>query len=846
MTKIQELEQDLIDIQSALDAATNSGDTKGISDFTDAKKEIEDELAVERANQSSIQPTPPPMQRPMAQQVPMGNSQAALDNIVRTIAGIMNVGSGTGVDSAQLQAAIDVYLQNNKISLTQLDQDILDEIKKNQIKVLEIPEFAKKLTIDSKTAAIPNFFDILDDILAGNNVYLIGEAGGGKAQPLTAKILCKEGWKTFADIKVGDKVFGEDGNIHEVSGVFDRGNKSVYRCYMNDGAYTDTCDEHLWHIFNRNGRSKNRHQVLKLSDFMYKLKTKDGYANAYIPIPKNISFSEKHHVIHPYTMGVLLGDGGLTVENAIIISNPSEEIFENLILPLENRLSKNNNSNNNSNKCLSYRIIKSEGASNNVMVAELKKVGLSGKKSIDKFIPKEYLYDSFENRVELLQGLNDTDGYTETSHFEYSTSSLKLAEDYCELVRGLGGYAKATKRTTFYTYNGNKLKGQESYRISCVFPDNVYPFKLSEKAKKFKHPTKYKVKRFFDRVEYMGDMDVRCISVTNPSRLYITDNYIVTHNTYTAEVVAKTLQREYVTLNCSQYTSPLEILGGQSVDGFKQGKLIDCWKNGKILIMDEMPKLDPNTAGLFNDALAKSSKTRPDADAKINSANPDEAPISRAKDFGIIATGNIYPNSKVPTQYRGNNQQDLSLLDRFSGSVYYTEFDNTTDQIMTRFKFLYDFLVGNYYEFINAKKNRKTLPTPRGLRTIISADDAKNLALVSYRTEIAFRVAFEFQLVRAIAKKSGQNVEDNGKTLLKTFQSYMVAFRESTDKYDKIIRETGYTDNYIQLMVDDAIKSIISTPSGFLDSLNDKVKETASPMYQRYEDFYVGQAKIKP
>jgi ATP-dependent Clp protease ATP-binding subunit ClpA len=81
--------------------------------------------------------------------------------------------------------------------------------------------------------------------------------------------------------------------------------------------------------------------------------------------------------------------------------------------------------------------------------------------------------------------------------------------------------------------------------------------------------------------------------------------------TYTAEQVAQTLGREAVTLNCSQYTSPLEILGGQSIDGFKEGKLIDCWKNGKVLILDEMPKLDANTAGLFNDALAKSSKTRP-------------------------------------------------------------------------------------------------------------------------------------------------------------------------------------------------------------------------------------------
>ncbi|MEI7510035.1 MAG: AAA family ATPase, partial [Flavobacterium sp.] len=99
--------------------------------------------------------------------------------------------------------------------------------------------------------------------------------------------------------------------------------------------------------------------------------------------------------------------------------------------------------------------------------------------------------------------------------------------------------------------------------------------------------------------------------------------------TYTAEQISNIIGRKYVTLNCSQYTSPLEILGGQSVEGFKKGKLIDCWQEGKILIMDEMPKLDPNTAGLFNDALAKSSKTRTNEQSKINSANAEEPPIQR-------------------------------------------------------------------------------------------------------------------------------------------------------------------------------------------------------------------------
>jgi cobaltochelatase CobS len=317
--------------------------------------------------------------------------------------------------------------------------------------------------------------------------------------------------------------------------------------------------------------------------------------------------------------------------------------------------------------------------------------------------------------------------------------------------------------------------------------------------------------------------------------------------TYTAEQIAITLGIEYVTLNCSQYTSPLEILGGQSVEGFKQGKLIDCWKNGKILILDEMPKLDPNTAGLFNDALAKSTKTKKNSESKINSANTEEPPIERANNFAVIATGNIYPNEPPAPQYRGNNQQDLSLLDRFSGSVYYTEFNKNTDEITSRFKFLYDFLVGNYYEYITAKSTGQAIPPARGLRTIIESLNAKNLALVSYRTNTAFRVAFEYQLVREIAKRQGKTVIENGKTLAGTFKSYMVAFKSSPDTYNQILNATKYTEKYINNLVEDNIDKILSSKQGFKDSFNPIIKDAINldTTFGRYEDFFVGEVKIE-
>jgi hypothetical protein len=308
--------------------------------------------------------------------------------------------------------------------------------------------------------------------------------------------------------------------------------------------------------------------------------------------------------------------------------------------------------------------------------------------------------------------------------------------------------------------------------------------------------------------------------------------------TYTAEVVAGLLKRERTTINCSQYTSPTEIVGGQTINGYQKGKLIDAWENGKVLILDEMPRLDPNTAGLFNDALAKSSKTTPAEKAKINSTNPKEPPVARNNDFALIATGNVYPNTPPPPQYKANNQQDLSLLDRFSGSVYYTAYSQSLDQEISRFKFLYDMLIGNYYEYMDAINKKKAIPEPKGLRTVLKANNLTELAVVSYRTLVAFRIAFEYELVRALAKSQGTNVgNEQGKTLVMAFNSFMVAF--DTDAKKTIIDATKFTDSYIDMQVKDAIKLILSGSQGFTDSLTPYLQKKAAPLFDTYKELLV-------
>ena len=126
-------------------------------------------------------------------------------------------------------------------------------------------------------------------------------------------------------------------------------------------------------------------------------------------------------------------------------------------------------------------------------------------------------------------------------------------------------------------------------------------------------------------------------------------------------------------LNCNQWTSPIDIKGGQTMEGYKEGALIEAWRDGKVLILDEMPKLDANTAGILNDALAKSGK----AGAII--FNGLNEPVAKHENFGCVATGNVIGKG-ASGNYVGNNKQDASLLDRFSGCIYHIGFNEELER----------------------------------------------------------------------------------------------------------------------------------------------------------------------
>lgn len=150
-----------------------------------------------------------------------------------------------------------------------------------------------------------------------------------------------------------------------------------------------------------------------------------------------------------------------------------------------------------------------------------------------------------------------------------------------------------------------------------------------------------------------------------------------TGKTFMASTIKDILGWEMIEVSCNQFTSPLELIGGQTIDGYQEGKVIRAFGNlnedgskmkadGCILLLDELPKLDPNTAGILNAALSRIGEFRNGMAASIQNGRGEIIP--RGNIF-VIGTGNTLLNSDS-VEYEANFKQDLSLQDRFAGSTY--------------------------------------------------------------------------------------------------------------------------------------------------------------------------------
>jgi chaperonin GroEL (HSP60 family) len=329
----------------------------------------------------------------------------------------------------------------------------------------------------------------------------VRECGDGP-QPLYSKILTPNGWTTMGEVKEGDVICSTDGRFQTIEEVFEKGEREIYEVKFMDGRIVECCEDHLWTVFTNSGKQLTTTTKKLIESNKIYLKRGLGVSQYgyYVPIAE-VDFQEKELPIDPYLLGLILGDGSISTKTIkITLALHEGFILEKLPVGLKHSVSTNLKKN-----CLNITLNGKE------IRDKLIGLGLFGKKSDSKFIPDLYLYNSKDNRKKLLDGLLDSDGHlNKRGRFEYSTVSENLYKGFCELTRGLGYslYSKIHSRNSdpdSYSqvpiYRIRQLKGYTNgNKIVSILPTGV-------------------------------KTQMRCIKVSSENNLYVTDNYIVTHNT---------------------------------------------------------------------------------------------------------------------------------------------------------------------------------------------------------------------------------------------------------------------------------------------------------------------------
>ena len=363
----------------------------------------------------------------------------------------------------------------------------------------------------------------------------------GRAQPYSTEVATPSGFRSLGTLEVGDLVIGSDGTPTPVLGIYPQGEKEVFRVRTQDGASTLCCGEHLWSVRTVDDRTAGRPaRVLETREMIGDLKC--GRVRRYeLPLVRPIEFEPRETPMDAYALGLLLGDGCLTTQTMPSFTTADPELAVALEAALEGVALRRKSA-------VDYvlangaRVVPRGGTLVAHPVTEvLRDLGLAGTRSPTKFVPTTYLLNSAAVRVAVLQGLLDSDGGPvveggRTCRIQYSTTSARLRDDVVWLVRSLGGVANWRTRPAQGRRpglgRGRAVEHRrDSYVLEIRMPAEIEPFRLGRKRDAYRKSGGGTPMRFIDTIEPVGVVDTMCIQVAAADSLYVTDDFLVTHNT---------------------------------------------------------------------------------------------------------------------------------------------------------------------------------------------------------------------------------------------------------------------------------------------------------------------------
>jgi phosphate starvation-inducible PhoH-like protein len=453
-------------------------------------------------------------------------------------------------------------------------------------------------------------FDALYDMLEPERVNQHLERGvieiaplafmRGRAQPLSSPVLTPSGFRSIGSLRVGDLVVGSNGFPTPVLGVYPQGRKEVFRVRAQDGASTLCCAEHLWRVATPDDRRRAKPgRIVETREMIGRLRRAHQHRFELPLLKAPVEFQPRPVPLDPYALGLLLGDGCLTTKTTPSFTTADPELATALELALDEiELHRKSD--------VDYVLRHVGGHRGGVIVANpvtiaLRQLDLAGTRSSTKFVPEVYLHNDSAVRLAVLQGLLDSDGgpvrqRDRTCRIQYSTCSERLGEDVTFLVRSLGGVVYSRKRAAAGRPPGRAggrpvRHRSDAFVLDIRLPSGIEPFRLRRKRAGYREHGAGRPLRFVHAIEPVGQAETVCIQVAAADSLYVTEDFLVTHNT---------LNDSFIILDEAQNTSPEQMKMFLTRLGFNSKMVV----TGDITQID-LPKEQRSGLVLIADVLSK-------------------------------------------------------------------------------------------------------------------------------------------------------------------------------------------------------------------------------------------------
>jgi len=373
-------------------------------------------------------------------------------------------------------------------------------------------------------------------------IQIAVSSGHGCGKPLKYNeiVYTPAGYKQIGMLLVGDFVLGGDGRPCRVTGVYPQGPQQLYRVSFSDGSSVLAGGTHQWAVKTNADRARGKPARVVTTDEM----RGQLHRKYQIPMCGAAEFAPRPVDVDPYVLGYSLANGNLCTQSAVRVSCYDEGVFDEIDRRLPDGYGCHGSGQGGRYRHISQQTGCFVGDANPIWHA-LERYGLARVKSHEKFIPTEYLYNTVESRIDLLRGLMDGDGCVSPRKGRpngyrcvFSTSSAQLRDDVVWLVQSLGGVAGYSADDR----RGRKIKIAENhattnhinYQVSINLPNSINPFFVERKLAMYElwvETTKREPIRAVVSIEAEEVADAYCIAVDNPESLYLTKDFIVTHNT---------------------------------------------------------------------------------------------------------------------------------------------------------------------------------------------------------------------------------------------------------------------------------------------------------------------------